>query len=65
MAELQRRNRERLAKGGFSDVSHWFESQLENYAELASEGLIDVVLDGTSATAELANEITLLASRGA
>lgn len=60
MPELERRNRERLSDGGYSDVSHWFEPQLENYAELLADGLIHVALDGTLTTAELANEVRRL-----
>lgn len=62
MPELERRNRQRLAEGGYSDVSHWFDSQLENYAELGALGLIDVVLDGTLTTAALASTVAELAS---
>jgi hypothetical protein len=61
MAELERRNNQRLAEGGYSDVSHWFESQLDNYADLGALGLIDVVLDGTLTTAALANRVAELA----
>lgn len=61
--ELEDRNRQRLAQGGYSDVSHWFESQLGNYAELGDLDLIDVVLDGTRTTASLANTIATLAQR--
>lgn len=43
------------------DVSHWFESQLDNYANLGALGLIDVVLDGTLTTAALANKVADLA----
>ena len=50
MPELERRNSGRLAEGGSGDVSRWFESQLENYADLGALGLIDVVLDGTLTT---------------
>jgi hypothetical protein len=57
MPELERRNRQRLAEGGYSDVSHWFESQLDDYADLGALGLIDVVLDGSLTTAELANRV--------
>lgn len=59
--ELEHRNRQRLAEGGYSDVSHWFESQMENYAGLEALGLIDVVLDGTLTTAALANRVAKLA----
>jgi predicted ABC-type ATPase len=62
MPELERRNNKRLAEGGYSDVAHWFESQLENYADLSALGLIDVVLDGTLTTAELASTVAKLAS---
>lgn len=61
MPELEHRNSQRLAEGGYSDVSHWFESQLDNYAELVVLGLIDVVLDGTLTTAALANTVAELA----
>lgn len=61
--ELERRNHDRLALGGYSDVAHWFDHQLENYAELCTLGLIDVVLDGTRPTAELARRIADLADR--
>jgi predicted ABC-type ATPase len=61
MPELEHRNRQRLAEGGYSDVSHWFESQLGNYADLGALGLIDVVLDGTLTTAVLANSVAELA----
>lgn len=62
MPELERRNSERLAEGGCRDVSHWFESQLENYADLGALGLIDVVLDGTLTTAALASTVAELAT---
>jgi hypothetical protein len=63
MPELKRRNSERLAEGGYTDVSHWFESQLDNYADLGSLGLIDVVLDGTLTTAALVNRVAELAQQ--
>ena len=63
MPELERRNSQRLAEGGYSDVSHWFESQLDNYAELGALGLIDVVLDGTLTTAALAKGVAELTQR--
>lgn len=62
MRELERRNSDRLAEGGYSDVSHWFESQLKNYADLGALGLIDVVLDGTLTTAALASTVAKLAT---
>lgn len=61
MLELEHRNSQRLVEGGYSDVSHWFESQLDNYADLGALGLIDVVLDGTLTTAALANRVAELA----
>lgn len=61
MPELERRNSQRLAEDGYSDVSHWFESQLDNYADLRALGLIDVVLDGTQTTATLSNRVAELA----
>jgi predicted ABC-type ATPase len=61
MPELEHRNSQRLAEGGYSDVSHWFESQLDNYADLGALGLIDVVLDGTLTTTALANRVAELA----
>jgi len=63
LQELERRNRERLAEGGHSDVEHWFEPQLENYEELLAAGLIDVALDGTLPLTRLAEELTLLCRR--
>ena len=63
LPELERRNRNRLAEGGYSDVSHWFEPQLENYAALAADGLIDVTLDEMQPLADLANELTVIARR--
>lgn len=54
MHELERRNRERMASGASSDVAHWFEPQLANYDDLTSDGLIDVALDGTLTTEEIA-----------
>lgn len=62
MPELERRNMERLAEGGYSDVSHWFESQLDNYSQLGALGLIDVVLDGTLRTTALASTVAKLAT---
>lgn len=64
MPELGRRNCERLARGGYSDMSHWFESQLDNYADLGALGLIDVELDGTLTTAALANRVAELGRSG-
>lgn len=61
LPELERRNRERLAVGGYSDVSHWFGPQLENYAALVADGLIDVTLDGMRPLSELADELALIA----
>ena len=61
MPELERRNSQRLAEGGYSDMSHWFESQLDNYADLRAIGLIDVVLEGTLTTAALAKRVAELA----
>lgn len=63
MPELERRNNQRLVEGGYSDMSHWFVSQLDNYADLRAIGLIDVVLDGTLTTAALAT--TAIASQPA
>lgn len=60
---LERRNRDRLAEGGYNDVSHWFEPQLQNYAVLVADGLIDISLDGTQPLADLANELTVIARR--
>lgn len=62
MPELERRNSERLAEGGYSDMSRWLESQLENYADLSALGLIEFVLDGTLTTAELASTVAKLAN---
>ncbi len=59
--ELERRNSQRLTEGGYSDGSNWFESQLDNYADLGALGLIDVVLEGTLTTAALANRVAGLA----
>ena len=61
MPELEHRNSQRLAEGGYSDVSHWFQSQLDNYADLDALGLIDVELDGTLTTAAVANRVAELA----
>lgn len=36
MPELERRNSQRPAEVSYSDVSHWFESQLDNYADLGA-----------------------------
>lgn len=60
MPELERRNRERVASGASSDVAHWFEPQLANYDDLTSDGLIDVALDGTLTTEELAARLARL-----
>lgn len=61
LPELERRNRDRLAEGGFSDVLHWFESQLENYAALIADGYIEIILDGMLPLTDLADELTTIA----
>jgi hypothetical protein len=60
MPELERRNRDRVASGASSDVAHWFAPQLANYDDLTSDGLVDLVLDGTLPTPELAAALALL-----
>jgi predicted ABC-type ATPase len=61
IAELERRNLKRMAEEGYDDISHWFDVQLRNYADLNRQGLIDRVLDGQRPTPEIAQDIIKMA----
>jgi len=61
--ELERRNRERQRAGGHGDMSHWFESQLENYADLEAEHLIDLAIDGSQPLNNLVASVAALTDR--
>lgn len=60
LAELERRNRERQRAGGHGDMSHWFASQLQSYADLDAEHLIDLDIDGTQPLARVAASVAAL-----
>jgi hypothetical protein len=60
-SELERRNRERVEVLGHRDMAHWFDEQLANHDDLASAGLIDVVVDASRPLATVAAEIAALA----
>lgn len=60
LAELERRNRERQRAGGYNDMSHWFVSQLESYADLEAEHLVDLDIDGTQPLARVVASVAAL-----
>ena len=60
LVELERGKRERQQAGGHHDMSHWFASQLESYAELDPEHLVDHILDGTEPLARVVASVASL-----
>jgi predicted ABC-type ATPase len=61
IAELATRNKKRMSVEGYRDVSPYFEMQLEAFAQLESESLIDKTIDGERSVEEIAREISQLA----
>lgn len=54
---LRQRNEARMREEGYDDVSQWQGAQLDNFAKLKRQGLIDEVIDGNNSIEEVAREV--------
>lgn len=60
LASLEARNNERMKIEGYASASPWFKMQLDTYRDLKKLGLIDLIIDGSKPTKQIANSIKRL-----
>ena len=60
LEELQRRNQERMKVEGYADATPWLQLQLDTFARLSKDGLIDVIVEGENLAPVIAEELLSL-----
>ncbi|EKD58103.1 MAG: hypothetical protein ACD_57C00031G0011 [uncultured bacterium] len=57
LKELQNRNKSRVEKDGYSDLSQWLEGMVNYQIQLKKAWLVDKVIDANQSTEDIAKEL--------
>lgn len=57
LEELERRNKLRVEKEGYSDLSQWLKGMVDYQRKISEQGLVDLTLDASLPTEGIANDL--------